>query len=429
MMMLVLLLSAVALSQVPTELSDYVNRPDSEFRWSVSRAEEPLLEIEMISQRWQGIEWRHAIAITKPPGGGDGTAILAITGGRPNPRDLAELRTFSAESGLPAAMLFDIPNQPIFGRNEDDLIAHTFERFLESGDASWPLLFPMAKSAIRAMDAIEQATKDWETPIRRFVVTGASKRGWTTWLAGATGDERIVGIAPMVIDTLNIPAQMKHQMASWGRYSEMIADYTSRDLPAALGTDPGQRLSRMVDPYSYRALIKAPTLIVNGANDRYWSVDALKLYWPDLAQPKWVLTVPNAGHGLGDGRRALESISIFARAMAGEFEMPRLTWRLSHREGSAAEDTRGFLYQLSSEPGAHRVNVWVAESESLDFRESEWKIVAHAEATGAPSARSAPILSFLLPAKRNAAVFAEFRLRMGGKEFSLTSPVEVVPSF
>src|SRR5207244_10526000 len=97
------------------------------------------------------------------------------------------------------AILYNIPNQPLYGsKTEDALVVYTWLKFMETGDESWPLHFPMAKAVLKAMDAVQAFTQSEHQPaITDFIVTGASKRGWTTWLAGASRDRRIKAIAPM----------------------------------------------------------------------------------------------------------------------------------------------------------------------------------------------------------------------------------------
>ena len=195
-------------------------------------------------------------------------------------------------------MLPQVPNQPLLGgKTEDELIAETFVRYLQTKDENWPLLFPMVKSAVKAMDAVQAWAKENGKPVTRFVVTGGSKRGWTTWLTGAV-DDRVIAIAPMVIVMLNLGPQGPNQLKVWGQYSEQIHDYVERGLMETVATPTGTNLWKMVDPFTYRERLLKPKMLINGANDRYWTLDALDLYWNELQGPKYLIELPNAGHDL-----------------------------------------------------------------------------------------------------------------------------------
>jgi PhoPQ-activated pathogenicity-related protein len=424
------LVATATLAQTPSELYDYLARPDDSFRYEISRGNPLETRISMTSQTWQGIPWEHTILLHQPPRpAGKGVAVLYITGDGPRPADYLDISLIAGSTNLPVATLFNTPNQPIWEMKEDDLIAHTFQKYLETGDGSWPLLFPMTKGAIRAMDAVQAATKDSDNPIERFVVAGASKRGWTTWFVGASKDPRVVGIAPLVIDNLNVEKQMPHQLASWGKYSEQIEEYTRRGLQAQLETPQGRILARMIDPYHYRANITMPTLIVNGANDPYWAVDALSMYWDDLSQPKWAAIVPNAGHDLGglEGKRqALEAFGAFARSFAGDGTMPDLQWSLV--DEGVANGTRTLTIGAQSSLPISELRVLTAVADDLDFRPVRWEPVGALRLDGdAPpdSGTSNPRLRFSIPTARNVAVLAEVTYRVSGRTFKLSRPVQV----
>ena len=146
------------------------------------------------------------------------------------------------------------------------------------------------------MDAVQDfCSKEWSLDIKHFTVTGASKRGWTTWLTAAV-DPRVNSLAPMVIDTLNFESQKKHQLETYGTFSEQLRDYSDKGLQAVLSTERGKRLQSIVDPYSYRATLTQPKFMLLGTNDRYWTLDSLNLYWDDLQGEKYVCYTPNSGH-------------------------------------------------------------------------------------------------------------------------------------
>jgi PhoPQ-activated pathogenicity-related protein len=248
---------------------------------------------------------------------------------------------------------------------EDQAIAHTFAQFMKTGDDEWPLLLPMVKSAVRGMDAVQQfAKREWEMQLDTFTVSGASKRGWTTWLTGAI-DPRVTAIAPMVIDMLNMGPQMKHQVESFGDYSRMIDDYTELGLQDQLQTDQGKRLQAIVDPYSYREQIQQPKLIILGSNDDYWPVDALNLYWDGLAGEKYILYVPNNRHGLKDYARVVGSVNALHQHTNGGPKLPQLDWKYE-------DHADGVTLQINSSIKPQRVRAWATTSGTRDFRQSKF---------------------------------------------------------
>lgn len=334
------------------ELKSFMNTPTPEYQWKPVKSQGEVHELELTSQKWQGFTWKHSLVVADPQKneGGD-VAILYITGDRVENKDLPFIKKFADMAKMPVATVFDVPNQPIYDAQEDALIAITFGKYIETGDPTWPLLFPMTKSALKAMDAVTEWSKG---KIKRFVVTGASKRGWTTWLVGATGDKRVIGIAPMVIDMVNMPKQIAYQKESWGRYSNEINDYVETGLIQMMEMERGKKLIKMVDPYSYLDAITIPKLIVLGGNDQYWTVDAHRWYWNELKGQKLMRIVPNAGHNLNGGKEAAESVAFFAGSLQGRIPggLPKLDNKQDRRWRANA--------------------TWTAQSKDLWFHGSTW---------------------------------------------------------
>jgi len=227
--------------QSPSLLVGYVSRDDGAFAWvREGKTETPLgatiHELRLTSQRWKGITWRHTLLVVQPSKVTSDVAVLVVSGGNTESRGDTQTRliatTIAAQIQAIVAVLFAVPNQPLFdGLTEDNLIAHTFVKVLETGDKEWACLLPMTKSAVKAMDAVQQfAEKELGIKVNGFVVTGASKRGWTTWLTAVADPKRVKGIAPIVYDNLNIPAQMRHQREVFGGFSEQIREYEERGL-------------------------------------------------------------------------------------------------------------------------------------------------------------------------------------------------------
>jgi PhoPQ-activated pathogenicity-related protein len=410
-------------------LADYIAKPDASFAWrEIGRGQigaTAYVELLLTSQTWRDVPWKHQLFLLRPASMNGNThhALLFIHGGRWRdeyeaglkesdlPREAQLFARLAETLHTPVAVLRQVPFQPLFERREDALIAYTFDRYLATGESDWPLLLPMTKSAVRAMDAIQAiALQEWDTSINLFTVTGASKRGWTTWLTAAM-DKRVIGVAPMVIDVLNMAAQMEHQRATWGDVSEEIQDYSRLDLPTRLRTAQGRELLSIVDPYSYRDRLGISKLILLSTNDRYWPLDALKLYWAGLPEPKRVLYVPNQGHGLRDVDRVIGSVSAMHRYAALGKQLPQLTWKFITKG-------REISIRAKADRDVERVLLWSTSSGTRDFREARW--------TSRPCRRAKDAYSCHAPAATQgySAAFAEMTFVDSGEEpFSLSTTV------
>ncbi len=372
---------ALAQDPSPKELDAYLAQPDSSYAWKILESNDEdgtkTFSVDLTSQTWHDIVWKHSLVIIDPEKNAvPDSCLLYISGGAigkgANKKEVEMMKQLANRAGMTVAYLPQVPNQPLFGSHtEDSAIAETFLKTLATKDTTWPLLFPMAKSAIRAMDTTQAVLKEKEKrDVKNFVIAGGSKRGWTTWLAGASKDKRVLAIAPIVINTLNMAAQMPYQVETWGDYSEQIADYSKRGLlddkdPAV--SEMKKSLFAMVDPYSYRSRLTMPKLVVNGANDPYWTVDAIKFYWDDLIGPKYTITLPNAGHNLGDQAfKALGTLVAFARYACSGDAWPDMTWKRD-----VADDH--YTVSVKSEIPAKNAKIWTAKSASKDFRKSKWE--------------------------------------------------------
>jgi PhoPQ-activated pathogenicity-related protein len=365
-------------------LADYVHATDAATRCEpVSQGElagGTWRTFRLVSQRWRGVDWTHELSLYVPTnvvaarGTGGGPMLLWIDGGSSQklpasdagPSDAVKAAAKAADAaGLPVAVIRQVPYQPMFGGlMEDGLIAHSFVEYAKTGDPTWPLLLPMVKAAVAAMDAaVEIARTEWRLGVEGFVVTGASKRGWTSWLTTAI-DPRVVGVVPQVIDMLSMDRHLRLQVQSFGGLSDRLTDYSSRGIEKLLGTPRGRELIGIVDPFSYRERLTAPKLISLGTNDPYWPLESLDLYRGDLPGPCWVSYCPNAGHGIPMQRWAGLVIAM-GRHVSGDEPLPDVRWRFA-----PVGDGVACVLHVATQP--EKVVLWQAESATRDFRNAKW---------------------------------------------------------
>ncbi len=386
-----ILLSIIARGQQPapvtpeTALYSYLNNGDKAYKWEIRDSlvfdKGTIFQVLLTSQRWREHTWRHQLNVIVPKEVTYDGGLLFISSGRmqkddpttPEWHDLAkdgliqDVARMAVENKAVAAVIRQVPNQPLYGGLvEDELISYTLHQFQEDGDFSWPLLFPMVKSAVRGMDAVQEiAASRSAKPVERFVVSGLSKRGWTTWLT-ASQDDRVEAFAPMVIDILNMPVNLNYQIEVWKDYSPQIQDYVALGLVQDIGSDRGQTLAQMIDPYSYRKQLNKPKMLFMGTNDQYWVIDAVKHYIDSIPGQDYIHYVPNEGHDLGDKRQAFQALSSFWGFTLQHVPYPTTDYKVSEKKDALELNISATKRRLEG------AVIWSAVSDDQDFRDETW---------------------------------------------------------
>lgn len=431
-----------------TALDRYIARPDPEFAWKVvstSKGEGwTAATLELTSQKWRSEAdvnrpvWKHWITVTIPDAVREkpnAHAFLFIGGG--SNKDEAPAKTservaaLAMETGTPVAELGQVPNQPLAfsdskdkGRYEDDLIAYTRVKYMATHDENWLVRLAMVKSAVRAMDALQQYLPEatgGKASAEKFMVAGGSKRGWTTWLT-AVVDPRVFAISPMVIDALNSEAITRHHYEAYGFFSKALEDYVNHGLfPDKIGTPEYRAILRIEDAYHYRnrERLRVPKYLINAAGDEFFLPDNSWLYYDEMPGPKYLRYVPNAKHSLA-GSDARETLRAFYQAVMDGRELPEIAWKKGE-DGSLHVDAKG--------PAPVEVNVWKATNpDARDFRLD--KIGPAYEKHPMPGASDDMHLAYRPedPEKGWTAFFVEFVYDYGyGAPLKFTTGVSVVP--
>ena len=347
-------LSLLARAADYTALDRYVAAPDPSFRYTLARTvNSPGLvayQLDMVSQTWltsaevDRPEWRHWVTIYKPDQLSTSTVLLYIDGGSnssspPAPDPLMML--LSAQAGAVVVDLGQVPNEPLTfagesqPRTEDAIIAYTWDKYLRTGDEPWPARLPMTKAAVRAMDAVTAflaKLPDGALAVKKFVVAGGSKRGWTTW-STAQVDPRVVAIAPIVIDTLNVPAVFESQWRAYGFWAPAVQDYVDMGIMNWFGTPQMASLQEIEDPYQYRERLALPSFQMCATGDQFFLPDSPRYYFSDLPGEKYLRFVPNVDHGMASLDAAVNLISWF-RAVTQNYPRPRFYWRADRQAGT-----------------------------------------------------------------------------------------------
>lgn len=426
-----------------TPLDDYIDKPEDVYGWT--KVNEFAGDgftghvLEVTSQTWRSESeidrtvWKHWLTIVEPDEVSSDAALLYITGGSNNndaPDEASERSIrMAVETGSIAAELFMVPNQPVYftdspdqARYEDDLIAYTRDKHFKTKDDEWLVRLAMVKSGVKAMDAMQEylATEDGgEHDINRFVVSGASKRGWTTWLVGAV-DPRVIGIMPLVIDALNSEAITRHHYEVLGFFAPSLGDYVHHGLfPHKVGTADYRAVLEIEDPFEYfdRGRLQLPKFIINASGDQYFHPDNSRFYYDPMPDEKRLRYVPNAAHNLA-GSDAVDSMIAFYHGVITGSPRPDYSWTTPTPDSIV----------VTTEQTPLEVTLWQAHNpETRDFR-VEHLGNAYTSTTLSPEADGTYTARVDAPAEGFTAFFVELTYAGAGPQpYKFTTGVSIIP--
>ncbi|MBV8122389.1 MAG: PhoPQ-activated pathogenicity-related family protein [Alphaproteobacteria bacterium] len=364
-----------------TALDRYVAAPDPSYRYELISTEAgdayTANVLEMTSQRWRTADevdrpiWKHWLTIVRPEHVTTNTGLLVVSGGsneKPPPKISSLLTQLALATNSVINEVRMVPNEPLVfagdGRKltEDAITAFSWEKFLTSGDETWPLRLPMTKSVVRAMDTITSfcaSPAGGGLSVDKFVVGGASKRGWTAWTVAAV-DNRVVAIIPVVIDLLNLEPSFDHHYRSYGFWAPAIAEFERAGIMRWAHTPQFEALIHIEDPYSYRERLTMPKFIVNAAGDQYFLPDSSQFYFAGLKGDNYLRYLPNTDHSLkGEYVDAAEGALTFYQSVLSDTPRPKFSWNF--------EDDGSIQIKTASRPAA--VTLWQAHNPAArDFR-------------------------------------------------------------
>ncbi|HOC69013.1 MAG TPA: PhoPQ-activated protein PqaA family protein [Candidatus Hydrogenedentes bacterium] len=390
---------------VSTHDPQYAYEVEQAFNYNTPGGGAKIYLIRMDSGVWRGAQeveetlWQHTLLVLEPFNVNKNTGMLYITGDT----DIMELLAVNEENSLlgmlgalaissrsVVSLLTNVPNQPLnfldetLPLSDDKLLAYSFDKYISgydegNRDAAWPVLLPMTRAAVRAMDTVQDFMADKPRrvqDIEDFIVSGVAKQGWTAWLAGAV-DSRVSAIIPVAADILNLDAQMKHHANVYAGYppnssekfvyegySSAWRDYVNYDIFNRLDMPAGESLLKIIDPYQYKTLLTIPKLLVNSTGDQYLPPDTSRFFVDDLSGVNYLHFASNVDFSVLEvadlGDDTMEAIGAFYIAQTNNSRLPTFT---------AAYDEETTTITVTASETPLSVHFWYANTaQSRDFR-------------------------------------------------------------
>ncbi|WP_145554693.1 PhoPQ-activated pathogenicity-related family protein [Yersinia canariae] len=344
---------------------------------------------QLTSQHWapenlvSPAAWQHEVEIFIPSSSTSTQALVVINNGinyaidtvpasGPTDFSLDELQNIARETNTVVMAISTIPNQYLEyqqdgePRKEDVSVARSWALFMAAPESrsTLPLQVPMAAAVSQAMTMAQQALP--EKALDGFIVTGLSKRGWTTWLT-AIADPRVNAIAPFVIDLLDTRAALEHMYQSYGgNWPIAFAPYYLDEIDKKLDTDGFAKLMQIIDPLqymgtAYQSRLSIPKYIINASGDDFYVPDNTDFYYEKLPGEKALRVAPNSSH-YGIKAFSEQSLIPFVNRLRQSTAIPQMNTSIGTKD-----KVQTLTVTLSETPD--KVLLWTAtNSEARDFR-------------------------------------------------------------
>ncbi|HED0311092.1 TPA: PhoPQ-regulated protein [Salmonella enterica subsp. enterica serovar Newport] len=348
-----------------------------------------LQRFNLNSQTWspQGVvspeRWQNGVDIYIPDSAREKNALVVINNGSNNngsgtpvaPTNFneEELSRIAIATRTVVISVSNVPNQVLSYQGvttplgEDNSVAYSWKLFIgdthKYQDAS--LHIPMAASVSQAFRLAKKELT--QQNINKFIVTGASKRGWAAWLT-ALSDPDVGAVVPFAMDLLNTQKSLEHMYQSYGKnWPVAFYPYYNQGIDQQIGTDKFARLMRLEDPLTYLNTdmgdrLKIDKYIINASGDDFYVPDNSHFYYGLLPGSKSLRVVPNSTHN-GILSAAEQSLITFVNRFQEKQKLPEITENVQSRGDGKKE----LVVNFSEKPVA--ILQWTARNPAArDFR-------------------------------------------------------------
>ena len=246
----------------------------------------------------------------------------------------------------------------------------------------------MVKASFQCLKAVQEFMEQKGIiKTNGWIVTGASKRGWTALLVGATNSSEvnIVGLAPVVPLVPDLLNEIHRQYQSYNGYSWAFKDYIETGIAKDMDGPIMEVGWKIIDPINYlERLEKIPKFLVVSSDDEFMQIDWTNIYYDKILGEKHLLIVANAEHSMLTGLKPLLSnLGTFIRSVAsGIKERPTFNYFYDEVTGQLSvsfSDAKPLSVRLrygqtfSTERRDFR---WIIESNEFDNTVCDWPYIA-----------------------------------------------------